>query len=127
MNALRDAGFWFRFLAVLHGAVGLAVYPGPLVDLLRAGLWNSVDGSTPRQAAFWFLMFAPMLYLIGLLATQARARTGVYPRALIGTVLAVCLIGTVLMPVSGFPLGLLVCVLARHHTDRRRSAGVRAP
>jgi len=121
MKQQPHLGAWFRGLAIAHGIVGLAVYHAPLRDILGAGLWNTIDGHTPREAAFWFLMFAPLLYLAGQLGSRAYAESGTYPSELIRTLLLVCLIGSVLMPVSGFPVGLAVCLLHVRATRQRQA------
>lgn len=122
MNPIRDAGFWIRTLAVLHAAVGIAAFHPTLVDIAREGVFNTVNGQLAREVAFWFLIFAPMLYLFGTLATQARREHGAYPPLLIWTLLLICLFGTVIMPASGFPAGLLVCAQALRHTRTVRTS-----
>lgn len=116
MNNVREVGFWIRALAVLHAAVGIAIFRGPLLEIARSGGFNSVDVDAGRQTAFWFLIFSPLLYLTGRLATQARIQTGTYPPELIRPLLWICAVGTFLMPVSGFPAGLVVCLLALRQT-----------
>lgn len=125
MIDVRDAGFWLRALAVLHAVVGLVIFREPLVDMVLGGLVNTAEGESPQAVAFWFMLFSPMLYLTGLLATESRARTGAYPRVLVLWTLGVCLVGTVIMPASGFPVGLVVCALALRSSTARLGGTVR--
>jgi Family of unknown function (DUF6463) len=95
-----------------HAAWGLYAYKEPLTEIVRAGVLRSVgDGifdtdhdRDARAAGFWFLFTAPMIGLTGYLL-EAALRTGDARTVKAGgrAVLGLGLIGTAVMPTSGFP------------------------
>jgi hypothetical protein len=123
-------------IALLHQLVGLAIGVGldpsakftgapPLVAMVREGLVASVGTTDPwRVAITWFLLFGFVFALVGMLAHQTE-RAGVpLSRGFALSLAALCALGVMLMPVSGFWLGFGPAYLAlrRTATAARRTA-----
>lgn len=98
-------------IALGHAVVGVALFQAPLAAMLRDGLFDSVrpslasgvPSSFDRAAAFWFLLFAPALFMLGQIVERAAARRDGPLLSLIGWhLLAIGLIGVVVIPISGF-------------------------
>ena len=103
---LASPGVVLMLLGAVHAVWGIAVYHDPLAEIARAGVFDTVgDGifkttgdRGARATALWFMVFAPLVALIGYLVEAAiRARDG---RALKVAAWAVL----------GFGLALLVAV-----------------
>ena len=100
-------------LGLGHAAWGLVAYREPLGEIVRAGVVGSVgDGifdtehsRGPRAAAFWFLLAAPIVAVLGYL-TEAASRAGNARAVRVsgGTVLGLGVLGTAVIPRSGFPV-----------------------
>jgi hypothetical protein len=108
-------GYALMLLGCGHAVWGLVAYHEPLRELVRAGVVRSVgDGifdtdhdRGPRAAGFWFLLFAPLVVINGYLA-EAALRAGDARAAGVGgrTTLGLGVVGTAVMPRSGFPAAL---------------------
>lgn len=118
-----SAGAMLVAIGLLHQLVGVlfglgvlspfegAPFAAPLLDILRDGVVGAVEPHAPRMILFWFLMTGFCMILAGWLAhvlERARALPGSFAVAL-G---AFSLTGAVLIPVSGFWLGLIPAVVA---------------
>jgi Family of unknown function (DUF6463) len=100
-----------------HVGWGLIAYREPLRELVRGGVVGSVgDGifdtdhdRGPRAAAFWFLFAAPLTVLSGYLA-EAALRAGDDRAVSVAgrSTLGLGVVGTAVMPRSGFPAALPV-------------------
>lgn len=104
---LRWVGPWVMGMGVLHTVVGLAFAGWVLVEIVQAGVFNVVSGDMTREAAFWFFMFGFLLFLYGQLAHWLTKQGQVLPVSFGWGLLLICGIGVVMMPVSGFWLGLV--------------------
>ncbi len=127
-------GLFFIATALGHALVGVAVFHEALAAIARDGFVNAVHpqllerGVVPyfdREAAFWFMLYTPILVLIGLVTRRAlEVRDVVLLRFIGWTLLATGGIGAVAMPISGFwivvALGWLVLRAARREV---RSVG----
>lgn len=123
----RWFGPLFLAIAVGHALVGLVIFHDPLAAIVRDGFVNGVEphllerGLAPyfdREAAFWFMLYAPILALLGLVTRRAIDLGDVPLLRLVGwTLLATGGAGALAMPVSGFwliiVLGALVLRSAR--------------
>ena len=123
-------------LGVGHALWGAAAYRSELaaiaahpVDAVGDGLFNRQHSHDGRAAAFWFMLAAPMVVLCGRLS-EAALRAGDHRSATAAgrTVVGLGLLGTVVVPRSGFPAALpLGWLLLRGAADqRRRAVGERA-
>ncbi|MBB3109623.1 hypothetical protein FHS18_001686 [Paenibacillus phyllosphaerae] len=104
----RPIGLLLMLTGLLHSIVGIAIYAKHFVPIFSEGLWNTVgEGQWERGTAFWFMMFGLLLMLIGYISDWLMKKKGIAPPASFGWLLfVICLIGAVIMPVSGFWLGL---------------------
>jgi len=112
--------------------VGVALFHEALAAIARDGLVNAVHpqllerGVVPyfeREAAFWFMLYTPILVLIGVVTRRAlEVRDVVLLRFIGWTLLATGGVGAVAMPISGFwivvALGWLVLRAARREVRR---------
>jgi hypothetical protein len=112
---LASPGYALMLLGCGHAVWGLVAYHEPLRELVRAGVVRSVgDGifdtdhdRGPRAAAFWFQLAAPLLVTIGYLAEAALRAGDTRATNVTGrTTLGIAMVGTAVMPRSGFPAGL---------------------
>src|SRR5438128_348326 len=110
--------FFFMLTAVAHALVGLAIFHDPLVAIARDGFVNGVEPQLlarglpayfDREAAFWFMLYAPILLMIGLVTRRAIEVQDVVVLRLIGwTMLFTGGAGVLAMPVSGFWIVLVL-------------------
>ena len=130
-----------------HVLVGLALFRQPLTAMWRDGVVNSIvspltpgaaslfDAIRPqfdREAAFWFVLFGPLLYMLGQVVQRAiDLPDGRMLRILGWDLLAFGIVGAAIMPVSGFWLliayaPLLLAIGVRLDARASRS-GTRTP
>jgi hypothetical protein len=100
--------------AVLHVVFGLLplVYGADWKKYIRSGLLNSVQIDNDRSmAAFWFVIFGPVLFLAGLAIYELETQLGVLPASLGWVLLIFSVIGSLVTPKSGFTVLLLPQVI----------------
>jgi len=109
-------------IAAVHSLVGmlggLGLHPNirfggapPLTAMWREGVVASVGADPWRVSVTWFLLWGVAFGLVGLLAHQIE-RTGLLLSRSFGAALgALCLVGVLLMPESGFWLGIVPVAL----------------
>lgn len=100
-----------------------------LAAIAGDGFFNAVDPNVAfstfyRETAFWHLMFGLMALILGGLIHWTQARTGVMPGFLGWSLLALCVVALVLMPVSGFWIVLPQAVLMILVSRRGRTGAV---
>ncbi|PTL79671.1 DUF6463 family protein [Vitiosangium sp. GDMCC 1.1324] len=115
-------GTLLMLTGVLHEVVGVILFRGPLAEMLRAGVFNSVgDDSGPRAAAFWFLVSGCGFVLFGWLCRWVELELARPLPAGLGWGLVMLGVACVVpMPITGawlfFPLGIRVLLDARQRT-----------
>jgi hypothetical protein len=94
-------------IGVLHTVVMVALFHQTYIEILSAGMWNTIHESAQPMwaAAAWTLIFGFMLIFAGLLLPKNR--TPVSKPAAVCFLLIIAF-GIVLMPTGGFWLGLPV-------------------
>lgn len=101
-------GHWLMAVAILHTLFALLVFRPVYADLLRRGLFDTVGQDPMRAAAVWFLLFgaafAALAHAVHVLERMGGQHAAL--RRLGAALLAMCVAGIVLMPASGFWLGL---------------------
>ncbi|MFC4104134.1 DUF6463 family protein [Paenibacillus xanthanilyticus] len=106
----RQMGLCLVLTGLLHTVVGLALFTPDLIPIVTEGFWDTVVGEERlihRENAFWFMMFGFVLMLLGYAVDWMLKKLGATPPVALGWLLmATCLLGAVIMPVSGFWLGL---------------------
>jgi hypothetical protein len=112
-------GSLLMLTGVLHQAVGLVLFREPLLEMVHAGVFNSVgEDASARAAAFWFLAAGWLMLLMGALGRWVeRELNRPLPASFGWGLLGVALFCVVPMFETGawlfFPLGLRVLFQAR--------------
>lgn len=92
--------------ATIHTIVGFVFASGPLMKIVNAGLFNSVDPYFDRMSAFWYMLFGVLLFFIGIFENWGIRETGTLPASIGWGLLILGIVGVILMPISGFWLVL---------------------
>lgn len=116
-------------IGVLDLLYVLAFYARQLSSIAGDGFFGAVESDPAqlgREVAFWHLTFGLTVLILGALVRWAQARTGTLPAFLGWSLLALGLLGSILVPVSGFwlvlLLSVLMLVLARRDEREARNA-----
>ena len=116
----RSPGWWLQFLGVAHGVVGVILYRQPLAQIARDDIVNSVPDLGDRATAFWFMAVAPNLWLGGRLLRSAVTLGDVAAQRTAGGVLtATGVLGSAVMPISGFWALAAVGIASLRRSARR--------
>ncbi|MCU0537387.1 MAG: DUF6463 family protein [Hydrococcus sp. Prado102] len=116
MKMLRVSGYLLIAISFIHILVGIWIFDEPLADIWRNGIFNTVasDPLAPyfdREDAFWFMIVAPLLFVLGQLCCWASDRNISLPAFLGSNLLAIAIVGVILEPISGFWLLILPACL----------------
>jgi len=108
----KRIGYVLMAIAVLHEVVGLIAYSPVLLEILQAGFFNTINPPYwERDAAFWFLMFGAVLFLLGWVAQWSLDTARYIPPFIGWGILLVCIVGVTMMPASGFWLAIPVAFI----------------
>ena len=122
------AGPLMMVTAAGHALVGAILFAEPLSAIASEGVINSIQppmySAQPhfdRIAAFWFLLFSPVLFLFGQIINHAVSQRDTRSLRLVGWYLVgIGIVGAAILPVSGnwllLPLGAIVLQAAREVT-----------
>jgi hypothetical protein len=115
----RKVGYVLIGIALLHTVFGFIFFPAQIADVLGAGVLNAVtEAYWDRNAAFWYFVFGAMLALYGAMTQWVIEAVGRLPRFWGWGFLALCVVGIVCMPVSGFWTGLPAAYwMIRHYNE----------
>ncbi|QGY39102.1 hypothetical protein GM415_02835 [Pseudodesulfovibrio cashew] len=102
MRLLKGCIWFLVFAAVLHTAVGLAIYGDALHGLLVGGVGPAEAPRFDRLAALWFMFSGLLMFAIAGLSLWVIRKTGALPIFLGIAFLAFALVGGLVLPVSGF-------------------------
>jgi len=95
-------------LGVGHTTVGVVRFKEPLAQAVRAGFVGQFVGHPDRRAAFWFMIFGPLLVMGGHLAIHAVNTADARLLRIIGFyLLAIAAVGSLALPQSAFWTGLV--------------------
>ncbi len=121
---LKLSGYLLIITSILHFMGGFVFFPEPLAEIAQAGWWNAVSPDPlnlnyEREAAFWFMMISPLLFILGMLCCWIQEQQIKIPVFVGWILLVVTIIGIVIMPVSGFwllllPSGIILFVSMRN-------------
>jgi hypothetical protein len=100
-GVVMSVGFAIAVIAGLHFLVGGLLYAQPLAELVREGVVASVPDFGDRAAAFWFMITAVPLMLLGLIVRDGERRGDPLPRALAPGLLVMSALMVIPMPVTG--------------------------
>lgn len=108
MAIQKHSGWMMEWTSYLHNVVGLILFWKPLSEMVRAGVWNSIDHSFDRRAAFWFLFCGVLLWIIGRMMHWITKEKGIaIPRFVGWHLLIWSVVGIIILPISGFWLVIL--------------------
>ena len=93
-------------IGIIHNLFGLAAGMPYLKEISEAGFFNAVDPYPYRMAITWFFFFGFLLIILGQLALSLDY----IPSSVAWSLLVLCLFGVILMPISGFWLGLALAI-----------------
>lgn len=102
----KKVGIFLMATAVIHTAIGFALFAQPWLDIWNAGILNSIDPHYDRATAFWFAFFGVLLWMLGQLVQWVQNRFGELPHSLGWWLMGLGVAGAAFMPVSGFWLVL---------------------
>jgi Family of unknown function (DUF6463) len=96
-------GHWLMLVAVIHTAFGLFVFRVDLLEMVRLGFFDTV-GQDPRRAAVaFFMLFGFLLAVLAHAATALERSVQHASLRRVGwSLLLLCGVALLLMPVSGF-------------------------
>ena len=124
----RWIGRAFMVIGVIHSAVGFWLLRDTVAELIRDGLFNTVNGQPMREAAFWFLFFGFLVIILGSVLDFSESRGLPLPGFLSWLTLVFMASAVFIMPVSGFWLVLVPLIgLFRHHTVGSASVAPKVP
>lgn len=99
-------------LGVGHTVVGLVRFKKPLAEATRAGFVGQFVGYPDRSAAFWFMIFGPLLVMGGHMAVHAANAADRELLKIIGFyLLAISAVGSLAQPTSPFWAGLVSALI----------------
>lgn len=104
---------WTLFiLGFGHVAYGFAKFRAPLIDAAKAGYVGQFGASDARRAAFWFVIFGPLLVLAGHVAIHAVQVSDMPLLRMVGAYMsAISVLGIAAFPKSPFLAGVVVSPL----------------
>lgn len=111
-------------VAVLHTLAAGFLFADPLLDILRLGIFDSINHDPRKGQAVWFVMFGALLALLALAVTSLERRDDTATLQAVGVgLLLLAALGIVLMPTSGCWLAIPpgIALLARRRVE---AAGV---
>lgn len=87
-----------------HSLLGLVLFREPIASILGEGIANTIrHGQYARAAAFWFLLFGPICFLLGQLVKHAIEHGDRWLLTVVAwNLVAIGVVGALIMPVSGF-------------------------
>ena len=106
-------------ISLLHVTTGLVEYRSAFSRMWATDLINSASEPAEHQLAFWFTFTGLLMALTGYLMDWVIRKRAMWLPVAFGYVLSgICLVGIVLIPLSGFwlvlPLGLLLSFAPTH-------------
>ncbi|MBD0379553.1 DUF6463 family protein [Paenibacillus sedimenti] len=103
MPIQKHSGWMLEWTSYIHTAIGLLLFWKPVSDMVKAGVWNSVDLAIDRSNAFWFLFSGVLLWIIGRMLRWLTRKQGIpIPRFVGWQLLIFSIVGAICMPISGF-------------------------
>ena len=119
-------GRWLIGTSIIHALYDVVVHGNVLLSVVQRGVFNTV-GTDPRvRAVVWSVLFGLVVFITGLaVSALERSSSGVLPKSLGWSMLALAASGVVLMPASGFWLAFppAIAVLVRRSNVRFAATG----
>lgn len=119
MKLSKHSGTLLIATGIIHNLLGLAMGAPILTEIIDAGFVNSINSQMDRNAIFWFLFGGFMMMILGkLMQDYLHENDKPLPASLGYYLLALCVIGCIMMPISGFwivvPQAILIIAAARN-------------
>ena len=111
-------------VAILHTLAAGFMFADPLLEIVRLGVFDSINHDPAKGRAAWFVMFGGLLALLALTVTSLERRDDRATLQAVGVgLLLLAALGIVLMPMSGVWLAIPpgIALLTRR---RGEAAGV---
>ena len=124
---IRNTGIFLMLIAVIHNIFGAVIFSEQLLAIGRHGVFDSIQRHWDRGLAIWFLLFGVVFFLLGALVQWMMNRWGEVPAFMGWGMLALCVLGVVLMPDSGFYLGIPVAIAMLLTPKPKRSPALPLP
>jgi H+/Cl- antiporter ClcA len=104
----KYSGILLIITSILHTLVALITSGNAFADMLRDGVFNSVESDLTRSLSFWFLIVGVVCFIFGhTLHYYIKKMEQPAPKFLGWYMLALGIVGSVFAPVSGFFLFIL--------------------
>lgn len=102
-SGLAWTGYWLIAVAVLHTIASGIFFGDVFIRMWQKGLFNSVGRDPMIGLAVWFLLFGPVLAMLGAAITRLE-KVGDFNTSnkLAWSILLLSIVGVMLMPDSGF-------------------------
>lgn len=108
MNGLH--GILLILTGVIHIVFGLmpAIYGSQWKAFLTSGMLNTVwVDNDKNMAAFWFVIFGPIMIALGVAVYELETQFSVLPMSVGWVLLGLSVLGAIMSPKSGFTLLLI--------------------
>lgn len=100
---VRYAGKLLIVMGVVHGVVGAILFGEDLLAIISAGPGGGLNWSMAQLAAFWFILFAWLMIVSGVLMDTAYKATGDIPaKRMVGwSFILIPILCGIFLPLSG--------------------------
>ena len=124
---LKLSGYWLIITSILHFIGGFVFFPEPLAAIAQAGWWNAVSPDPfninyEMEAAFWFMMIAPIWLILGILCCWIQEHKLIMPASVGWILLVITIVSVVIEPVSGLwlllPPSAIILFVSMRNKDR---------
>lgn len=95
-------GIWLMATASIHLGSVVFGHSAVFLRVVERGIFNTVEGDPVVGAFVWSLLFGAVAFIGGLAVSALERSSGVIPKSLGWSLLALACVGAVLVPVSGF-------------------------
>lgn len=90
-------------VAIVHILVAVVLFHAALSSIVQEGVFDTVGEDPLRAASVWFLLFGPILFILGMVLVSWEKNSSLpLPKSVGWALLFLGILGVVLMPVSGF-------------------------
>lgn len=96
-------GRWVMGVAIIHILVAVVLFSEVLSSIVQDGVFDTIGEDPMRVASVWFLLFGPVLFILGIVLVSWERKTSLpLPKSAGWALLFLGIFGVALMPVSGF-------------------------
>ncbi len=98
-------GKWIMIVAIIHTALAVVSFGGQYQEIVAEGVINTITTASSGLAV-WFFLFGVLLFIAGQLILTVEKNNKQVPKSIGISLLFLAVLGSALMPVSGFWLVL---------------------